>query len=90
MTLHPCMGESRTHVNFGVVNKLLVPVLLGTTNMDKFAKSIQPTERKIVPHHSPQVPILAVHEAESDVKKNNTKTRQKDEKKLAQLLTHIM
>lgn len=34
-----CLGESRNHVSFGVVSKLVVPVLFGTIYIDRFLKS---------------------------------------------------
>lgn len=42
-------GKSRTRVNFNAVNELVVPLLLRTTFIDSFRKSIHPAERKIVP-----------------------------------------
>lgn len=35
ITLHRCTGKSRTRGNFGFVNKLVVPFLLGTTHVDR-------------------------------------------------------
>lgn len=42
------MVESRTWVEFGVVDKLAVPILLGTTFIDGLINSIHMVERKIV------------------------------------------
>lgn len=56
------MGESRTRFNVGVVNKLVVHTLSGTSYMDRFSKSVHLAERLIVLNHSTPVPILMVHE----------------------------
>lgn len=72
ITPHLPMAESRTRINFGVVNELVMPVLPGTTFIDKFIRSIHPVKRKIVAHHSSAVSILMVHEARSEADKNST------------------
>lgn len=61
ITLHLHMAESCTPVTLAVVNELIVLPLLGTTYIDRFIKSINPTERKFVPRHSPPVQMLMVH-----------------------------
>lgn len=52
-TLHLCMGESYTCVNFCVMIELVVPVKPGLMYIDRFMKWIHPLESKIVPHHTP-------------------------------------
>lgn len=37
ITLHPCMCESRTRINYGTVNELVVAILLGTDYIDRFS-----------------------------------------------------
>lgn len=74
--LHLCMGESRTLVTLDVVEKLAVPVLFGTTFIDKFIKSIHADERKINLHHSAPVPILMPHEFNCEAKRNSSDTHQ--------------
>lgn len=65
-THHLCIGESRYQATFGMVDKLALPVLLQTTFIDKFTKTIHPAEREIVPHQSPPVPILVVHKTKRE------------------------
>lgn len=43
------MIESRIQVTYGVVDRLAVPLLLGTTFIDKSLKSVHSAERMIVP-----------------------------------------
>lgn len=66
ITLNPCLGGLLTKVAFGVVNKFTKPVLLGPTFIDEITESIHPIEMNIIPHHSPPVAILMVHEAKSE------------------------
>jgi len=56
--LHVRVGELRVRVWFGVVSKLAVPALLGTSFIDSFIRAILPLDRKILPLHSPPVAIL--------------------------------
>lgn len=49
MNFNLLLGESWNRENFGVVSKWFVPVLLGRTNIDRFIKWINASERKIVP-----------------------------------------
>lgn len=65
ITIPPRMDETRKQMKLGVVDKLAVLISLGMTSADKATKSIHPAEGKIIPHHSPQVRILMVHEAKS-------------------------
>lgn len=70
LTLRPRMGEPGTRVAFGVLAKLAIPALLGTTLIDRFVKSIHPVERKTVLHHSPPVHCLLVYKAKNKAEKN--------------------
>lgn len=70
ITAHLRVFESLTRMIFRFMNLLAVPGLLGPTFTDKFIKSLQPAERKIVICPSPTVPILMVHEANREPKKN--------------------
>lgn len=69
------------------MNEPVVSALLETTYIDRFIKWIHLAERKIVPHHSPPVPILMVHETKSVTKKNGTETHRKDGEELALFVT---
>lgn len=62
------MGELRTRLNIGIVNKVVMPVLLRTTYIDRFTKSIHPVEKKIATRHPLLVPILMGKEASSEDK----------------------
>lgn len=70
IALHLCTGESRTGVTFGVVDILAVPVSVWTIFIDKSIPSIHTVERKIIPHNTPPVPVLMLHEPKSEVEKN--------------------
>lgn len=89
ITLHLCMGELLTSVNYGVIKALEVPVFLGTTYIYRFIKSIHPAEREIVPYHSLPVPILMLKEAKRETKKNSTKASQGNEEVLVLLVTLV-
>lgn len=69
IALHLRIGELRICVNFCKVDNLAVPVLSGTTFIDRYIKSDHPSERNTVPYHSPSVPILMIHGARSVAKK---------------------
>lgn len=43
ITLHLRIGYSRTHVTLGVEDKLIVPVMLETTLIDRLIKSVHLT-----------------------------------------------
>lgn len=60
----------RAHVTFGVVDRLAVPVLLGSTFIDGYVRPVHLAERKFVPYYSPPVPILLLQEARSAAEKN--------------------
>lgn len=60
---------------------------LTETDIERIMKYIHRTERKIVSHHSPTVPILMVHGARSEAEKNKSDTPQDIEKDLALHLT---
>lgn len=72
ITFHLLMGESRARVNFGVVKKLVVPALLGKKYICRFTKSVDLVERKVVPHHSPPVPILMKYEVPGEAENNKS------------------
>lgn len=57
INLHLRMCELLTRVNFGAVNKLVVPVLLRKTYINRFIKLMYPAKRKTVPHYSPPEPL---------------------------------
>lgn len=59
-------GDSVLRVMSGIVRNLTVPVLLGTSFIDRFIKVIFASERKIVPFNPPPVLIVMVHGVESD------------------------
>lgn len=75
ITIHLVMCESRTSVNFVVLNELIVPVLIGTAYIDRFIKLLPLLERKIVPHHFPPVPNLMVYEAPGKAEHNKYNIR---------------
>lgn len=56
--LHIVVFRTRTY--FSIVNKFVIPVLLGSKFLDRFFKLIHPTKRKTVEHHSSRVPNLMV------------------------------
>lgn len=88
ITLSLRTGESRARVTLSVVDKLAALVLFGTTFIDRFIRSINPTERKIAPHHCPPVSILIVHEARSAIeKKEDLRIRQEVEEDLELFVT---
>lgn len=79
-------GESATLVNFGNEIDLVVPILLGKTCIDRFIKSIHLAQRKLVPHHSPPVPILMADQTMSVAEMKRSDFHQQAEKYLALLL----
>lgn len=89
ITIHICMSESRSRVNFGVIDELIVPVLSGTTYIDWFVKSIHLAERKIMLHHYPSVPILMIRETRCEPEMNKPDFCHEVEKDLELLLTAI-
>lgn len=60
ITHHVKMGEARIRVVFEVVRQLVLPVLDGTSFIDKNVRGIFPEESKIVPHNSEPVHLFAV------------------------------
>lgn len=56
------ISEAQVRAIFGIVRRLAVPVLLGTSYIDKYARDIFPDKRKILPSSSKPVPILIVPE----------------------------
>lgn len=89
ITVHQRMSGSRSCDDCGTVNELVKTVLLASTYIDRFIKSIYPAERIIVPHQSPLIAVLMLAEAKSESKKNNTEALQKVEEELALLVTYI-
>lgn len=88
LTLHHLsMGEVPAFINFSVLGKLVVPVLLGTTYIKRFIKLVHPSEGKVIPYRSQPVPILMRHEAMRTAKDEKAHSRQKDTKRLALLMT---
>lgn len=64
-----------------------MPVLLGTTFLDKDISSIHLTERKTLPHYSLPITISMVHEARSAAEKEgDLHIRQEVEEDLALLV----
>lgn len=57
--LHIRMGEAGGRVVFCALRSLEVPVILQTSNIDRFVKAIFPPDRKIVLYSSKLVPSLA-------------------------------
>lgn len=86
ITLHLSIGESRIRVTFGIADSFTVSVLLETTSIYKVIRKIHPAEGKIVPHHSPPVPVLIVHEFRSGAEKMKSEDRQEIEENLALLV----
>lgn len=54
------MGDSRERVVFGIVRKLAVAVLLGTSYLNRFLQGVFPAELKTVPSNAKPVPILTI------------------------------
>lgn len=69
--------KSRTRVAFRIVKKEAVPVLFGATFIDRVIRSVHPAERKLVPLHSPPVPILMVYGAIKVAGKEETRISNK-------------
>lgn len=57
-------------VTFGVMKRFSVPLLLGTTFIDIWIRSVHQSEREIAPYHSSFVPILMALEVNSEAMKN--------------------
>lgn len=60
MTLHIRIKEYSVRVVFGVIRHLTVPVLLGTSFIDRFVMGIFSTDRKIVPYISKAELVLDI------------------------------
>lgn len=54
--LHVLLGELPVKVFFSVVTHLGVPLLLGTSFIDRFVRGIYPQVRKVVSFHPTQTP----------------------------------
>lgn len=74
------MGSSRDRVIFNDTDKLAVPVLLENTFIDKIVKSIHPARGKIDCHYTPPLPVVMVHKARNEAKKNALNDCQINEK----------
>lgn len=59
-------------MSFVVVDKLAVPVFLGTRFIQRCIKSIHLTRRKTVPYHTTLVSMLMVQKAESKAEKKKS------------------
>lgn len=66
ISLHVQIEEGHIRVTFGIFRNLAVPVLLGTSFINNFAKGIFPGEKKMIPFNSPTVLILTMLERETD------------------------
>lgn len=71
IALHVKMGDCRVKVVFGDVRHLVVPVLVGTSFMDRLVKGIFSLERKMVSFSSEPVPILAIKNLPEEPKKKD-------------------
>lgn len=70
VTFHLWMDDSNTRVALGEVDKLAVPLPLGTTFIVRFMKSMHPTERKTILEHSPPV-LIPMIQGTSSVAENS-------------------
>lgn len=52
------LGDLNTRIWFGVAPHLALDIFLGTAFIDRFIRSIFPSERKVVPWHSKLVAIM--------------------------------
>lgn len=43
------LGDLQGHVHFGVVDSLAIPLIFGTSFIDRFDRVIIPVERRIIP-----------------------------------------
>lgn len=66
------MHEWRIPITFRIVNELFEPIIWETAFIDRFIQSIHPAEKKLFPHESPLVPILMLHWACKEAKKNES------------------
>lgn len=87
ITTHLRIDGSRTLLTFDVVDRLALPVLLGTTFIDKYIKSIYPAVRKLFRYHFLPVPIRMVQKTNSEAKKNTSDICQLIEEDAALLVT---
>lgn len=60
------LGTLHTRVHFGVVDSLAVPLLVGTSFIDRCFKAIFPIERVIFPIQSRPVPTISEYTPPSD------------------------
>lgn len=83
----PLIGECRTRLAFGGVEKLLLPVFLGKSFIYKVVRSVLLTERKNLPYRSLLVLILMVHEASNAAEKDKSDNCQQIAESLALFVT---
>lgn len=74
-------------MTFDILKKLAVPVLLGTTFIDRVVRSIHPTGKVIVPHHYTKACILIINETRISAEKNKSHKRQNFEEDVALFVT---
>lgn len=67
-TIRLRMGNSRERVDFVVVRRLAVPILLLTSYIDMILQGIFPLEPNIVAYSSRPVPILAINDLPKEIK----------------------
>lgn len=60
ITLHVRMDDCRVRVDFGIIRNTSVPILLGTSVINRFVKRVFPAERKVAPYNFRQIPILKI------------------------------
>lgn len=87
INVHLHIGFMCTVFNFGVISELVFLGLSGTAYIDRFTKSIRPTEREIVPYRSPPEAILMVHKVVREAEMKRSGTYQAGTKYLALLMT---
>lgn len=71
------MGDPRVKVDFGVVRNLALPVLFGTSYMDRFAMDVLSLERMKILYDSKPVPIPTINimpEERKDEEKDKAQT----------------
>lgn len=85
---HLRVGVSHNRVTFYVLDRLAVPVLLGTIFIDRVIRPIHAAERNFFPLHFMLVPILVVYRTRSATEKKEYLTiRQEVEEDLALFVT---
>lgn len=80
--IHLSIGKLRTCLKFRVLDELFILVKVRSMLIDRFIKSIHPTDRKIVPQSSPPIPSLTRQEPRSGAENNTPHAYKKNEKKM--------